>query len=100
MKIEGDKIRLSFDYAEGLRASDGKSLARFEIAGEDRKFAWATATIDGQEVVVYCQAVKEPVAARYAWANNPEGCNLTNRIELPASPFRTDDWPVSTAGKK
>ena len=100
IKIEGDKIRLSFDFAEGLRTSDGKPLARFEIAGENRKFVWATATIDGQEVVVYCESVKKPVAVRYAWANNPEGCNLTNRIELPASPFRTDDWPGITTGKK
>ena len=100
MKVEGNKIRLGFDYAAGLKTSDGKRPARFEIAGADKKFVWATAMIEGQEVVVTSPDVKDPVAVRYAWANNPVGCNLTNRGGLPASPFRTDDWPGVTVGAK
>lgn len=100
MSIDGGNIRLKFDHAGGLRSSNGKSLARFEIAGADQKFVWADATIDGQEVVVQSDSVSEPVAVRYAWANNPEGCNLTNETGVPASPFRTDDWPGVTVKNK
>ena len=100
MKIEGNKIRLMFDFAEGIKASDGKDLARFEIAAADKKFVWADAVIKDGSVVVSSANVDEPVAARYAWANNPEGCNLTNESGLPASPFRTDDWPGVTFGNK
>ena len=100
MAVENSKIRLKFDHANGLRSSDSKPLARFEIAGDDKKFVWATATIDGQDVVVQSDSVDTPVAVRYAWANNPEGCNLTNATGLPASPFRTDAWPGVTAGNK
>jgi sialate O-acetylesterase len=66
-------------------------LVGFSIAGEDKKFVWAEGKIDGDSVVLWSDAVKKPVAVRYAWANNPE-CNLYNREALPASPFRTDDW--------
>lgn len=82
-------MRLTFDHAEGLTANDGP-LQRFEIAGADKVFVWANAKVDGDSVVVHSPAVKEPVAVRYAWADNPEGCNLTNATGLPASPFRTD----------
>jgi sialate O-acetylesterase len=75
-------------------------LKGFAIAGKDRKFHWAEATIDDDEVVVSSAAVKNPVAVRYAWANNPNDANLYNKEGLPASPFRTDDWPGVTAGKK
>ena len=91
MKIEGDKIRLSFDHAEGLCAKGGK-LKRFEIAGDDKKFVWAEALIAGNDVVVSSSEVEHPVAVRYAWSDNPEGCNLYNGAGLPASPFRTDQW--------
>ena len=92
MKIEGSKVRLTFEYDQGLVSSDGAALKRFEIAGADQKFYWADAAIEGSEVVVSSDKVAQPVAVRYAWATNPEGCNLTNETGLPASPFRTDDW--------
>ena len=68
------------------------SLRRFAVAGADRKWHWAEATIDGDTVVVESAAVAAPVAVRYAYASNPEGANLYNRDGIPASPFRTDDW--------
>lgn len=99
MKIEGSKIRINFkNTGTGLIAKDGK-LKQFAIAGKDKKFAWADAVIEGDSVIVSAPDVKEPVAVRYAWANNPDGCNLYNREGLPAVPFRTDDWPGVTAGK-
>jgi sialate O-acetylesterase len=93
MKVEGDKVRLKFKHAGGGLVAKGEKLTGFAIAGEDRKFVWADARIDGDTVVVSANAVARPVAVRYAWADNPE-CNLYNKADLPASPFRTDDWPV------
>jgi sialate O-acetylesterase len=95
-KIEGDKVRIEFDHAKGLKSRDGGPLKRFEIAGEDRKWVWADAKIDGESVVVSSKDVPNPVAVRYAWASNPEGANLVNGEGLPASLFRTDDWKLST----
>lgn len=92
MTVEGNKIRLLFDFAaDGLVAKKG-ALKGFAIAGEDKKFYWANARIDGNSVVVWSEMVPKPTAARYAWADNPEGCNLYNTAGLPASPFRTDQW--------
>jgi sialate O-acetylesterase len=91
-KIEGDKIRIQFQYAEsGLKTNDGSALTGFAIAGPDHQFHWASALIEGNDVIVSSPEVKFPVAVRYAWANNP-ACNLYNKADLPASPFRTDDW--------
>jgi sialate O-acetylesterase len=96
MKIEGDAIRISFDYTDGgLMAKDGDKLVGFAIAGEDRHFVWADAMIKGKDVVVSSPEVKNPVAVRYAWADNPAS-NLYNKAGLPASPFRTDDFPVGS----
>jgi len=104
MKVEGDKVRLSFDHAgTGLMAAAkegrapaaevaGGKLKRFAIAGADRKWVWAEAAIDGQGVLVSAPEVKEPVAVRYAFSMNPDGANLYNREGLPAAPFRTDAW--------
>lgn len=92
MKQEGGKIVVEFDYSAGKLVSKGDALKGFAIAGEDKKFVWADAKIQGDKVVVSSPQVKSPVAVRYAWANNPE-CNLFNQAGLPASPFRTDDWP-------
>ncbi len=100
MSIEGNKIRLSFEYAHGLRSANGKPLTRFEIADERQNFVWAEARFDGQDILVFADSIENPVAVRYAWANNPVGCNLTNESGLPASPFRTDDWAGITVGKK
>lgn len=96
MKVDGSSIRLQFDFAGGLKSSDGGPLKRFAIAGEDRKFVFADARIEADTIVVSSPSVPNPVAVRYAWANSPEGCNLTNASGLPASPFRTDDWPGVT----
>lgn len=96
MRIEGDSIRLSFDHVGGGLVMRGGELQTFAIAGEDKKFIWATARIEGSDVVVRSDAIKNPVAARYAWADNPEGCNLYNAESLPAVPFRTDSWPGVT----
>ena len=90
MKVEGNYIRLSFRHVgSGLEARGGE-LKQFSIAGEDMKFIWASARIDGETVVVHGSTVPKPVAVRYAWATNPDGCNLYNKEGLPASPFRTD----------
>ena len=90
-QTEESRIRLSFRNAQGMKASDGGRLKGFAIAGEDKKFVWADATIEGDHVIVSSPSVKEPYAVRYGWADNPE-CNLVNETGLPASPFRTDDW--------
>ncbi|NNE90484.1 MAG: 9-O-acetylesterase, partial [Verrucomicrobiales bacterium] len=67
-------------------------LSQFAIAGEDKKFHWADAKIEGDTVVVSSPNVPAPVAVRYAYAHNPEGANLYNKAGLPAVPFRTDEW--------
>ncbi|QMU27271.1 sialate O-acetylesterase [Adhaeribacter radiodurans] len=101
MKVEGNRIRLTFDYAEpGLMTKNGATLKGFSIAGTDHKFVWADAQIEGNTVVVSSTQVLAPVAVRYAWANNPDQANLYNKANLPASPFRTDNWPGLTANKK
>lgn len=99
MQVMGDKVTLSFDHAKGMHARGGGKLVGFSIAGADQKFVWADAEIKGKRIVVSSPLVKEPAAVRYAWANNPV-CNLYNGAGLPASPFRTDDWPCKTLGKE
>ncbi len=102
-KIEDDKLRLFFDHADGgLKTTDDKALRWFEIAEADptntncAKYVPANAVIDGQTVVVGAAGITNPVAARYAFNSNPEGCNLCNSAMLPASPFRTSkDWSVT-----
>jgi sialate O-acetylesterase len=91
MQIDGDRIRLTFDHAQGLRTSDGAGPAAFAIAEADRKFAWAKAVIEGDTVVLHHPEILRPVAVRYGWEENPP-VNLYNAAGLPASPFRTDDW--------
>ena len=74
-------------------------LNGFAVAGEDRHFVWADATIDRDSVVVSACEISEPVAVRYAWAMNPSHRNLLyNNEGIPASPFRTDDWPLFDEG--
>jgi sialate O-acetylesterase len=93
MTVEGGQVRLTFQHlGGGLVAQGGPPLKEFAIAGADRKFVWADARIDGDTVVVSSASVPNPVAVRYAWADNPAGCNLYNAAGLPASPFRTDNW--------
>lgn len=92
--VKGDSLRVTFDaIGDGLKTRSGGPLARFEIAGKDREWHWADATIDGKDaVLVRSSNVPQPVAVRYAWASNPEGANLVNSEGLPTSIFRTDDW--------
>ena len=90
-KIDGDKISISFHHTgSGLTTSDGETPAEFAIAGADKKFVWAKARIEGEEVVVWSPEIKEPKYVRYAWADNPVNPSLMNKEGLPAAPFRTD----------
>ncbi len=113
MKIDGNKAVISFRFADGglvakplpsdylptysakvkvplVRNSPDSELEGFSICGEDNKWVWAQAKIEGGTVVVSSPAVSKPVAVRYAWADNPT-CNLYNGAGLPASPFQTDE---------
>ena len=97
-KIVEEKIIIEFDHiGSGLTTCDSKKLVGFTIAGADQKFVPADAEIVGDTVVVSSSNISKPTAVRYAWANNPQ-CNLCNQQALPASPFRTDDWPGVTFG--
>jgi sialate O-acetylesterase len=95
LTIEGNKARVIFTHACGLSAKGGKFLSGFQIAGADRKWYNASAEVAGDSVLVHSRNVPCPVAVRYAWADNPRA-NLYNAADLPASPFRTDDWPGCT----
>ncbi len=91
--IKGKEIALSFtDTDGGLQAKGGSGLKGFLISGADQKWKAAQARIDGDTVLVSSPDIAEPVAVRYSWASNPDG-NLYNGPGLPASPFRTDDFP-------
>ena len=121
MNVEGEKIRLNFDPIGGelmakelpatydvstrrnetrplVRNRPGSQLEGFAICGADRKWVWADARIDGRTVLVSAPEVKQPVAVRYAWADNPT-CNLYNKEGLPAGPFRTDDITASPSAE-
>jgi sialate O-acetylesterase len=105
MTVDGNQVRLKFaNIGSGLTIAAAPStqpgvpplepssqLKGFSIAGDKKDFVWANAKTEGDTVVVWSDAVPNPVAVRYAWANNPE-CNLYNKEGLPASPFRTDTW--------
>jgi sialate O-acetylesterase len=105
MTAEGSRIRVRMDNVGGgltiaaapstqpgvPQAQAASQIKGFTIAGEDKKFVWANAKVEGDSIVVWSDQVSAPVAVRYAWANNPE-CNLYNKDGLPASPFRTDTW--------
>ncbi len=94
VKFHDGKAVLHFEHAEGgLVARDG-APAGFVIAGSDRNFVFAQAQIEGDTVTVRSPEVPEPVAVRYGWADFPK-VNLFNRAGFPASPFRTDDWPLT-----
>ncbi len=97
VRFKGDKIEIeSFHEGSGLTTRDGKAPTHFEIAGEDHAFHPATVKINSDDtVLVWSDAVKKPKAVRFAWHEDAEP-NLTNKEGLPASPFRTDDWPVTT----
>jgi sialate O-acetylesterase len=97
---EGNKIILTFTHVgNGLKVKNRYGYVEgFAIAGADKKFHWAKAELVGNDkVAVYCPEVKSPIAVRYGWADNPDDVNLYNSDNLPASPFRTDNWPLTTA---
>ena len=101
MKVKKGQATLRFAHADSLCTADSANakagpLLGFAIAGGDKIFHVANARIDGKTVVVWSDKVPQPVAVRYAWANNPV-CNLYNAAGLPASPFRTDDWGLNEA---
>ncbi len=100
MEIKDGLASLKFIHTgDSLIAKDGPSLRGFAMAGEDGKFYWAEAKIVNQEVILTCDKVPSPVAVRYGWQGNPD-CNLYNSANLPASPFRSDQWPGITVNKQ
>ena len=92
-------LKLKFANIDGGLVAKGEKLGEFSVAGKDRQWHWADAKIDGDSVIVSSPQVAEPVAVRYAWQANPEA-TLYNGAGLPATPFRTDDWPGVTDGAK
>ncbi|MFT5291515.1 MAG: sialate O-acetylesterase [Planctomycetota bacterium] len=99
MNVFEGKIELNFDHmGGGLVSLNRGSLHGFQIAGEDRQWKWAKARIFKDQVVVWRSDTPEPIAVRYAWGDDP-ACNFGNAEGLPASPFRTDDWPGTTEAK-
>lgn len=98
VSVEGNSMRVHFRYAgRGLQALGGTVLKGFAVAGANRKFYWADSRIEGRSVVVWSPRIPAPAAIRYAWSGSPD-CNLANAEGLPASPFRTDDWPGVSGG--
>ena len=92
-KIEDGKVRVSYTHAgQGLAFKNGTKLQGFALAGDDKVFHWAEATIDGDTVVLSCEKVSKPAAVRYAWSMNAPWANLFNKDGLPAIAFRTDSW--------
>ena len=85
-------IRLHFDHVEGGLLAKGGELGEFSVAGDDRKWHWASARIEGDSIVVSSASVPNPKEVRYAWQANPKA-TLFNGAGLPAAPFRTDNWP-------
>jgi sialate O-acetylesterase len=100
-EAKGGEFHLRFgDTAGGLRtARSGESLRGFYLAGADRRWVPAEARFDGDRIVLHSPAVPAPVAARYAWVNNPSEANVVGGDGLPLPPLRTDDWPLESAGR-
>lgn len=101
MRVEDNKAILDFSHAGGgLDTFDVRQPRGFAVAGENRQFVWADAKIvDEDTIEVSSESVENPVAVRYAWANNPIA-NVQNKEGLPLTPFRTDDWPGITANNE
>src|SRR5579862_9918404 len=102
VSFSNDRAVLFFkSVGKGLIAKDKSGyLHGFEIAGQNRKFYYARAYIQGSQVVVTADSVSNPVAVRYGWSNAPDDINLYNADGFPASPFRTDNWPQITESAK
>ncbi len=101
MEVNGNEVTLSFDdVATNLYAFDVPEVKGFSIAGADKKFVWAEAKIVGKnKIKVWSDKIADPKSVRYGWADNPV-LNVYDRLGLPLTPFRTDDWPIGTMGKK
>lgn len=99
VKRDHGAIRLRFSHADGGLVTKGAKLEEFEIAGDDRKWYWADARIEGNTVVVSSPSVPNPAQVRYAWQSNP-AATLFNGAGLPAAPFRTDLWPGIAEGQR
>ncbi len=100
-QIKDGKVIISFTHTgSGLMVKGGGDLKEFAIAGPDHNYVWANAKIEGNKVVVWSEKVPNPVAVRYAWADNPDKANLFNKEGLPASPFRTDADQVPCSALK
>ena len=101
-KSRGSKLEVKFDVVgKGLRIHDGDKLQEFAVAGPEHQWHWANAQIKGRDrVIVWSAAVPRPEAVRYAFNSNPQHPNLTNDTDIPASPFRSDNWPGPTDGKR
>ena len=95
-EIRGDKFIITFDsIGSGMKAGRSGKLDAFAIAGEDREFVWAEARVDGDQLIVSNKDIQNPKSVRYAWAMNLSKRNLLyNEEGIPASPFRTDNWPL------
>jgi sialate O-acetylesterase len=98
LKVEGETIIVEFDAMGSELVVDDKYgyVRGFTIAGKDRKFYWAQGNLREGKIYLRSPEVAEPVAVRYAWADNPEDANLFNTEGLPVGPFRSDDWPGLT----
>lgn len=97
MEIKGNKALITLDcFGDKLRPFDVKEARGFAICGEDKVWQWANGEIRGSDKVeVWSEAVPKPVAVRYAWSDNPV-CNLATMQGLPVTPFRTDDFELTT----
>lgn len=98
--LPNGRVALNFSASSGPLAvrGGGTAVSGFAVAGANRRFVPAQAVLQGGQVRVWSDAVPHPHAVRYAWVNNPEQANLVNSHGLPASPFRTDHWPLVTQG--
>jgi len=94
-KVDGNKVRVTFTHVgKGLTFQQGEKLQGFAVAGDDKVFHWAEATIDGDAVIASSEKVANPVAVRYAFASKHPWANLFNKDGLPAQAFRSDSWTV------
>lgn len=92
---------LRFDSPQGLAIQPaGGMLQGFALAGANRRFRAASARIEGNTVRVWHEGMAQPLAVRYAWVDNPSQANLVDGLGLPASPFRSDDWPLATSNQR
>lgn len=90
---EDNKIKILFDHMDGGLEIRGNKPDLYKIAGDNRQFIEAKVEIENDGIVFSNELIPDPIAVRYAFSNTAEG-NLYNKAGLPASPFRTDDWPI------